>query len=108
MTACKIDFQSLPWVSIAPGAREKRVAEKDFVLRLVEFSPPFVEEHWCINGHWGYVLAGGFAIEFRDRIESLRAGDGILIPAGNANAHKAIVRQTVLLLLMEHQNPREE
>ena len=107
MTLCRIDFQSLPWVSIAPGAREKRVTNNDIVLRLVEFSPPFVEEHWCVKEHRGYVVDGEFTVAFRDRNESLKTGDGILIQAGNANAHKAIVRQTVLLLLMENQSRSE-
>lgn len=107
MNLSRIDFQSLPWVSFAPGAREKRVSDNDNVLRLVEFSPPFVEEHWCVKKHLGYVLDGEFIVEFRDRTESLQAGDGITIQAGSANAHKAIVQKTVLLLLIENQSPGE-
>ncbi|TWU59951.1 Cupin domain protein [Rubripirellula tenax] len=101
MNAARINFQLLPWVDLAPGAREKRVAHSEGVLRLVEFSPPFIEDDWCVKGHCGYVLDGQFSIQFGDRVEILQAGDGILIPAGQSNAHKAIVQQPVLLLLME-------
>ncbi|WP_236615643.1 cupin domain-containing protein [Rhodopirellula europaea] len=97
----------MPWVELAPGAREKRVAHGEGVLRLVEFSPPFTENDWCVKGHNGYVLDGQLSIQFDNRVETLHAGDGILIQTGQANAHKAIVQQPVLLLLIERSDPGE-
>jgi uncharacterized cupin superfamily protein len=51
--------------------------------------------------HTGYVVDGGFSIQFRDHSVSLVAGDGVVLPGGDTNAHKAIVDRTVLLFLIE-------
>jgi hypothetical protein len=101
MNATQVEFGSLPWVTIAPGAREKRAFRGCIVVRLLEFSPPFVEHEWCLKPHTGYVVDGGFSIQFRDHTVSLVAGDGVVLPGGDTNAHKAIVDRTVLLFLIE-------
>ena len=108
MNPAQVDFRSLPWVSIGPGAREKRSVQSNFVIRLLELSPPFVEEHWCVKEHIGYVLDGECSIQFHDRTERLRTGDGIAVEGGSANAHKAIVQRAVLLFLVEPQSDGEQ
>ena len=101
MNTAQVDFRSLPWVSVGPGAQEKRLFKRNVMLRLLQLSPPFVEEQWCVKEHVGYVLDGEFSIQFHDRTEQLCAGDGIAIEGGAANAHKAIVQKAVLLFLVE-------
>lgn len=102
---CTLDtqahFQSIQWNSLAPGAREKRVSRSDVTLRLLEFSPPFFEHEWCTKSHVGYVIDGGFTVQYRDRAVSLVAGDGLCIVGGESHAHKAVVDRTVLLFLIE-------
>lgn len=94
-------FESLPWLQVSEGAREKRIVRGTAVLRLLEFSPPFVEPDWCEKSHVGYVVDGGFSIRFHDRTETFVAGDGLLLSGGSLHAHKAIVDRTVLLFLVE-------
>ncbi len=101
MNKSQVEFDLIPWLDIAPGAGEKRFACNGTVIRLLEFSPPFVEHDWCIKPHAGYVVDGRFSIQFRDRKESFATGDGILIYAGDSNAHKAVVDQLVVLFLVE-------
>ncbi|MCA9245590.1 MAG: hypothetical protein KDA42_00715 [Planctomycetales bacterium] len=101
MNCTRIDFGSAPWVTLADGAREKRVAFDGCAMRLLELQPPFREEDWCAKAHRGYVVDGAFDLEFRDRIESLRAGDGLHVESGPGQEHKAIVVGRVLLFLIE-------
>ncbi len=94
-------FADLPWVEIAPGAREKRFNEANQTIRLVQFSPPFQETEPCTKAHVGFVTSGKFAIEFTDSHVVFHEGDALSIPAGPATAHGAIVTQEVTLFLIE-------
>ncbi len=88
----RIDFNEIAWESPAQGVRHK-ISVKD----------NFVETEWCTRGHAGYVVAGRISIDFDGRKIEFTAGDGLLIPAGKANRHKAGVAkgETALLFLIE-------
>jgi quercetin dioxygenase-like cupin family protein len=70
---------------------------------LVEFSEGFAESDWCTRGHAGYVLKGRMSVDFSGEIIDFKAGDGIFIPEGEENRHKARVArgERALLLLFE-------
>ncbi len=97
----KASFDAVRWRSLAPGAREKRISRSNVVLRLLEFSPPYVEHEWCTQPHVGYVVDGSFTVQFRDHAVTLAAGDGLFIAGGENNAHKAVVNGKVLLFLAD-------
>jgi quercetin dioxygenase-like cupin family protein len=40
------------------------------------------------TGHVSYVIEGEMEIEFDDRVEKYRAGDGLVIPAGMMDRHR--------------------
>ncbi len=47
----------------------------DLRVRLVEYSPGYVADHWCDRGHVLYVLGGELRTELRDgRCFDLKAG----------------------------------
>jgi mannose-6-phosphate isomerase-like protein (cupin superfamily) len=94
-------FADLPWVEVAPGAREKRFTDANQTIRLVQFSPPFQELTPCTKAHVGFVVSGEFAIEFTDSRVDFREGDALSIPAGPATAHRAIITQNVTLFLVD-------
>lgn len=89
MNVHRILFEQIEWESPIPGTRFKafRVGEKQ--LRLAEFSSEFVEPAWCEKGHAGYVLEGVLEIDVRGRKEIFEAGNGLFIPAGAEDGHKA-------------------
>lgn len=99
----RIGFGSLPWVKSAEGARFKAVMIGNWQVRLVEFSYGFIEPDWCMKGHAGYVLDGGFSIDYSGRVEKYKAGDVLFIPKGEKDKHKAVLEkgQRVTLLLYE-------
>jgi len=84
----RIDFDSLDWIPMAPGARHKVVERGGKRVRLIEFTDAFVEEGWCPKGHSGVLLEGLLEIEFDNRVERYRAGEGIMIAGGGAEKHK--------------------
>ncbi len=98
----RVDFDATPWTSALPHMRDKVCVHGDKRLRLLEFEREFVEPDWCTRGHIGYVVSGEIELTFADHVETLKAGDGLFIPEGEAGKHmpKAL-SETVLLFLVE-------
>ncbi len=95
-------FEALPWVDVAPGARAKIALHGAVRLRLLELTPRFVEEQWCVRGHAGVVLEGAIEIALRSRTFEAHARDGLFLPAGDGGAHRArALTDRVLLFLVE-------
>jgi len=58
-------------------------AMSSFVLSEARFGPASgYAADWCDAPHWGFVIAGGLALEFEDDIEILAAGDVFHCPGG--------------------------
>ena len=103
MEKCKVEFKSLPWETQMIGARFKAYQEDNRRLRLVEFSKEFVEPDWCKKGHIGFVVDGEMEIDFDGDVVHFGPGDGLFIPAGEANKHKArVLTDVVKLVLVEN------
>jgi len=101
MEPYKIDFESIPWESTAPGIRFRAYRQGGKQVRLVEFTREFVEPDWCPKAHIGYVLEGMLEINFAGRLVLFRPGDGLLVPGGEESKHKvrALMEVTRLLLV---------
>ena len=97
-----VRFAEMPWIEIAPGAREKKFRSASQVLRLLELAPGFEETEWCLRQHFGIVAEGAFSIQFSNRTMHYTKGDGISIAAGEKSKHRALVSETpVTLFLVE-------
>jgi quercetin dioxygenase-like cupin family protein len=88
LKTCRVPFDDLPWQTSPAGVRFKVQRDGARQLRLLEFTPALMHPHWCVAGHMGYVVEGDLEIEFDDRVEAYRAGDGVLIPAGPSDRHR--------------------
>ena len=91
MTDYKILFKDLNWDNPSAGVEQKIVSNGIIKMRLLRFNDNFVEEHWCVKGHIGYVLDGEMTIDFNGKKEAYKRGDGLWIEAGEANKHKASI-----------------
>jgi quercetin dioxygenase-like cupin family protein len=100
MSHYKIDFAAAPWIKSAEGARYKVHKQGGKQLRMVEFAKNFKEVDWCRRGHIGCVLDGEMEIDFNGTIVTFVKGDGIFIPPGEKNKHKAKVLTNKVLLMM--------
>ena len=99
---CRVDFESLPWESPAPGVRFKKCERQGRRLRLAEFTKEFVEPDWCVKGHIGYVLEGVIAVDFHGKEVVFVAGDGLFILPGTEHGHKArAITDSVTLILVD-------
>jgi len=75
----------------ASGTVQTRVHQSgDVRLRLVEYGPGYLADHWCPKGHIVYVLAGMLAIEHEDGTPArmLSAGMSWQVADGEGPAHR--------------------
>jgi quercetin dioxygenase-like cupin family protein len=60
----------------------------DIRVRLVEYSPNYLADHWCSKGHIVLVLEGDLVTELEDgRVFTLTAGQSIQV-ADQAEPHR--------------------
>jgi hypothetical protein len=83
MRLTDIPFQTTEWASIAatrhagaPGVALWRTKQHgDLRVRVVEYSPGYVADHWCEKGHILLVLEGELHTELKDgRVVVLKPG----------------------------------
>lgn len=98
-----IDFKNISWENPAPGVRYKAYVKGNEKVRLVEFTENLVEEAWCTKGHIGYILEGNISIDFNRKLFTFKTGDGLFIPDGEKNKHKAKIAkgEKALIILFE-------
>jgi quercetin dioxygenase-like cupin family protein len=59
-----ISAATVPGATAAASARARQLG--DIQLRVVEYAPGYLADHWCSKGHILYVVSGELAIEHRD------------------------------------------
>jgi len=88
--AVTAELDRLAWETPARGLKARTFRRGTVRIRLLEFSPGFVEPAWCRKAHQVYVLAGGCTLQFPDRDLRLKAGQVVCLPSGLR--HKVRVR----------------
>jgi mannose-6-phosphate isomerase-like protein (cupin superfamily) len=66
-------------------------------VKLVKFKGPFVWHHHENEDELFYVVRGSFDMEFRDRTETIHAGEFIIVPRGVEHQPNAAEEVEVLL-----------
>ena len=66
-------------------------------VKLVKFKGPFVWHHHENEDELFYVVKGSFDMEFRDRTETIHAGEFIIVPRGVEHRPNAAEEVEVLL-----------
>ena len=101
MLQYKVNFDDLDWEDPLEGIKCKIYKYKDRQLRLIIYSKE-MPLHWCEKGHYGYILAGEFEIEFQNEKIVYQAGDGLFIPAGKEHKHRAkVLSEFVKVIFVE-------
>jgi len=70
-------------------------------IRIVEYTPGYLADHWCEKGHAVFVLEGEFESELQDgRKFQLKEGMCYLV-ADNMDAHRSSTKNGVKLLIVD-------
>ena len=74
----------------------------DLRVRMVEYSPGYVANHWCDRGHVLYVLEGELDTELRDgRTFKLTAGMSYQVSDFGDAAHRSSTRTGAKLFIVD-------
>jgi hypothetical protein len=70
-------------------------------VRMVEYSPGYLADHWCVKGHILFVVAGELVTELEDGREfTLRAGTSYQV-ADHAEAHRSHTETGATLFIVD-------
>jgi hypothetical protein len=58
-------------------------------LRLVEFSPNYRADHWCLKGHLAVVIEGSLTLALQNGQIHITAAGNSFIVSDNVDAHRA-------------------
>jgi quercetin dioxygenase-like cupin family protein len=109
MNISGIPFGVTDWSKIEPveypgttGKAHWRTREfGDLRVRMVEYSPGYLADHWCSKGHIVLVLEGEFESELADgRKFRLTPGMSYQV-ADNAEAHRSYTATGVKLFIVD-------
>ncbi len=75
----------------AQGVAEVRVRQVGQVrVRLVDYGPGYLADHWCSKGHVIHLIAGTLEIEHEDGTPAVRLASGMswYVADGEGSAHR--------------------
>ncbi len=74
----------------------------DIQLRLVEYSPRYVADHWCHKGHIVFVVAGRLVIEHQQGPTYVLApGTSYHVPDGACPPHRVLSEDGATIFVVD-------
>jgi hypothetical protein len=104
-----IPFQSIDWSSVARTEHkgEKGTAYWQTIqynglrIRMVEYSPGYLADHWCRKGHIVHCLEGAFVSEMQDGTKTLFKGGMTYIVSDEVSSHRSFSETGVRLMIID-------
>ena len=104
-----IPFQVINWDSIPkekhPGqdgtATWQTMHLPGLRIRLVEYSPGYMADHWCEKGHIVYCLEGSFLSELQSGESFSLAKDMCYVVSDELSSHRSFTENGVRLLIID-------
>ncbi len=102
-------FQTINWETVKKVAYKgdtgvatwQTLQYEGLRLRIVEYSPNYLADHWCQKGHIVHCLDGEFESELEDGgIFKLSTGMTYIV-SDNSSSHRSISKNGVKLLLID-------
>ena len=108
MKIAPLPFTSIDWSQIEPTHHP---GERGFALwrtftvgdlRMVEYSPGYVADHWCDRGHVIFVVSGALTSELKDgRSTALVAGMSYMMSDFGDAAHRSVTETGCTLFIVD-------
>jgi len=104
-----IPFQAIDWSSVEktehPGetgtATWRTIQFNGLRLRLVEYSPGYIADHWCQKGHVVYCIEGEFVSELGTGEKFLLTKGMSYVVSDDLSTHRSISSGGVKLLIID-------
>ena len=104
-----IPFQSIEWLALP---REEHPGEKGtsfwqtvqlpgLRVRIVEYSPGYLADHWCRKGHIVHCLEGEFVSEMQSRDKFKLTKGMTYLVSDDLSSHRSVSEEGVTLLIVD-------
>lgn len=101
MNSAYIPFQNIDWTKVAKEEHKGETGTsywrtKQFEglrVRIVEYSPNYIANHWCQKGHILHCLEGKLTTEFEDGSSSpLKKGESYIV-SDELSSHRSVTNE---------------
>ena len=98
MNSKNIPFQNIRWDKV-PKTEHKgetgvaywqSMQYEGLRVRLVEYSPYYIADHWCQKGHFIYCVKGSLTTEFKDGKSAPLAKGESYIVSDDLSSHRSV------------------
>ena len=104
-----IPFQTIDWASVPktehPGETGisfwQTLQFPGLRLRIVEYSPGYLADHWCQKGHIVHCLEGEFVSEMENGESFLLKKGMTYVVSDNLSSHRSVSENGVRLLIVD-------
>ncbi len=104
-----IPFQSIYWDLIPKSEHSgesgtawwQTIQFEGIRIRLVEYSPGYMADHWCEKGHIVHCLDGQFISELKNGKKSIIRKGMSYIVSDNLSSHRSISEAGVKLMIID-------
>lgn len=104
-----IPFQTIDWTFIEktehPGETGKAWWQTlqlgGLRIRLVEYSPGYLADHWCPKGHVVHCLQGAFITELSTGEKTMLSEGQSYVVSDDASSHRSYSENGVKLLIID-------
>lgn len=106
---CIIPYQAIDW-SLIPKTEHKGEAGTSYWqtvqypglrIRIVEYTPGYLADHWCQKGHIVHCLEGEFISQLSDGTESLMKKGMTYVVSDDLSSHRSVSSNGVKLLIID-------
>ena len=109
MSTQNIPYQAIDWSKIIPtehkgetGVAHWQTMQFDGLrIRIVEYSPGYLANHWCQKGHIVHCLEGEFTSELQDGTLSTLSKGMTYVVSDNLSSHRSRTEKGVKLLIID-------
>ena len=104
-----IPFQTIDWTKIPKtehkgetGVAHWQTLQFDGLrIRIVEYSPGYIADHWCTKGHIVHCLAGEVINEQKDGSRSTLTKGMSYVVSDELSSHRSVSEKGVTLMIID-------
>jgi len=109
MLTSGIPFQAIDWSNIekivqlyeSASVSQQTISFEGLRIRMVEYFPGYIADHWCRKGHIVHCLKGSFVSELETGgFFSLSEGMSYVV-SDNMSSHRSLSKNGVTLLIID-------
>ena len=109
MNPSNIPFQTIDWSKIEKNLHKgeggvaywQTIQYDGLRIRIVEYSPGYVADHWCEKGHIVYCLEGQVINELKDGAKNTLTPGMSYVVSDDLSSHRSITTTGVKLLIID-------